>query len=510
MRTALLCALLLAADAFSQTAKRPLAHSDYAAWKSIQAPTLSADGNFVAYALAPQEGDGEFVLLDLRTGKEHRSPRGGRPTVAVASRRKGKAAVGPSLHQFSPDGKFVLFPAYPAKGEKGKTQLTGSALCVMETATGKIHRVESVRGYQVPADGPPYAAFLRNVKSLPDPTKGETPKGETPKGKAKAAPAVTGELVLRHLATGDERSFAEVTEFSLARDGKTLLYAVNKKDGGGVYAVSPGQALPPVVLRSGPGRFSRLTWDEKQAQAAFFHTPPAPTDAKPPPGPPVIVHWKRSRTEAIPAPALGKVPVASLPVGTELAASKPAIAEGWRIKEEGGLAFSQDGGRVYFGLVPPPRPRPADKERVVVDLWHYRDDWIQPMQKAGYAEAQAKTYRAVFDLASRTCRQLADETMPEVSPGPLGDVAVGADDRPYRRLVGGSEQTAYADLSLIDIKTGARKALLKKQAGLAWSPSGKHLLRWDGKDWHCLSVATGKSANLTEKLEKVPFADETF
>src|SRR5436190_1245280 len=70
----------------AQKTRRPLNHNDYASWRSIQGPQLSADGAFLAYSLAPQEGDGEFIVRNLRTGKEWRQPRGQRGAVAAGAR----------------------------------------------------------------------------------------------------------------------------------------------------------------------------------------------------------------------------------------------------------------------------------------------------------------------------------------------------------------------------------------------------------------------------------------
>src|SRR5262249_42235483 len=86
-------------------------------------------------------------------------------------------------------------------------------------------------------------------------------------------------------------TIADVTEYRFARDGKTLVYARSTKEpgGNGVFAVSPGQDSPPVALRAAPGKFSRLTWDEKQTQLVFFHDQGEP-------GKPNlrIGHWKRT------------------------------------------------------------------------------------------------------------------------------------------------------------------------------------------------------------------------
>jgi hypothetical protein len=59
--------------------KRPLNHADYDGWKHIQNQQLSSDGRYLAYAVFPQEGNGELILRDLRTGKETRQPVGELP-----------------------------------------------------------------------------------------------------------------------------------------------------------------------------------------------------------------------------------------------------------------------------------------------------------------------------------------------------------------------------------------------------------------------------------------------
>ena len=58
------------------SAKRPLNHNDYDSWRSIQAPQISRDGKFVAYAYMPQDGDGEIIVRNVTTGVEWRAPRG--------------------------------------------------------------------------------------------------------------------------------------------------------------------------------------------------------------------------------------------------------------------------------------------------------------------------------------------------------------------------------------------------------------------------------------------------
>src|SRR5262245_18141792 len=170
-RTLLLAGLVLALSgpAASQTpAKRPITHADYAAWRALQSPALSADGSFLAYALAPQEGDGEFVARDLRTGKEYRHPRGSSTVAFVPTRQRGgRVAVQVTSHAFTPDAKFAVFTIYPPPAERQKADQgkgppapgTRNALGVMELTSGKVSRIEGVGSFQVAQEGPPLLVY---------------------------------------------------------------------------------------------------------------------------------------------------------------------------------------------------------------------------------------------------------------------------------------------------------------------------------------------------------------
>ena len=105
---------MLLTVSFAQTAKRPLNHKDYDSWRSIASQKLSNDGKFLAYAVFPQEGDGEVFIRNLVTGKETRFPAGARPQPAATSTEEGPApeARGTTIG-FSSDSKFAVFSTFP-------------------------------------------------------------------------------------------------------------------------------------------------------------------------------------------------------------------------------------------------------------------------------------------------------------------------------------------------------------------------------------------------------------
>src|SRR5260370_25902867 len=70
----------------TSTHKKPVTHDVYDSWKSIQGTKLSRDGVWLAYALTPQDGDGELVVRNLKTNAEIRAARGREPLITQARR----------------------------------------------------------------------------------------------------------------------------------------------------------------------------------------------------------------------------------------------------------------------------------------------------------------------------------------------------------------------------------------------------------------------------------------
>src|SRR4029078_10633609 len=127
---------------------------------------------------------------------------------------------------------------------------------------------------------------------------------------------------------------------------------------------------------------------------------------------------------------------------TEIAsASSAGIKPGMVISDKGNISFSLDGSSVFFGVAPPAEPEKEEAEdassddKVMVDLWHWKDDYIQPMQKVRAETERRRTYSTVYHLAEKKLVQLADSTMSEVTPSEDGLWALGGDDREYRRMI---------------------------------------------------------------------------
>ena len=509
----LLCVLSLLWSNFAlaqqagRVEKQPLKHSDFDNWKSIQGQQISRDGKFVGYALTPQDGDGEIIARNLATGTEWRYNRGWRqptpppdpsdPSPPQVAQAQTVRLIRPL---FTADSRNLIFTIEPnkadvikARKEKKKPEdMPKNALGIMDLSNGQVKQIERVKSFQLPEDGAGNLAYL----SEPKPENSENAKA--PSAERAATPAARrgrgskdeygSDLVIRNLMSGSERTFSDVLEYSFSKDAKSLVYTVSSKreENNGVYLVAPEGGEPGSLL-TGKGKYTKLSWDEDQTQLAFLSNRDAAGEAQPKFK---LYHWDRksSKTTEIVSPSV------------------PGFREEFVISDRGNLGFSQDGSRLFFGIALPPDPEKdpelesAAEDKVIVDLWHWKDDYIQPMQKVRAEQDRNRTYRAVYHMKEKKYLQLADEAIQNVTPSANGLWATGTDNREYRILVG--SDTSYDDVYLINTLEGSRKNLLKKsQYPLSWSPNGNYLLFYDGKDWNTLSIPDCKITNLTGKLD---------
>ncbi len=322
------------------------------------------------------------------------------------------------------------------------------------------------------------------------------------------------DLVVRDLRvqTVKERTFEDVTEYSMSKDGKTLAYTVvsKKDDANGAYAVIPGSDGAPVALLAGKGRYSKLTWDFSQKQLAFL-SDRDDAAAKPPKY--KVYLWDRKSSSA-----------------AELVSeATPGFRSGYAIFERGTMNFSRDGSRLFLSAAPVGTVAAAEsdtpistatpgpnEEKVVADLWRWNDDYIQPMQKVRAAQERARSYRAVIHLADKKFLQLSDPEMIGLTPSDDGRYAIGMDDRALRHMV--DYDGTYNDVYLVDTVTGKRDLLLKQVkgggggrgggGGVQFSPDGKYLLAFKDKQWWSIHIPDGKMTDLTGKTNAVFFNEE--
>jgi len=517
---ALLCTVALFATMLSaqQTApaKRSITHQDYDSWRSIAASQVSRDGKFVAYAYVPQDGDGEIIVRNIATGVDWRAPRGYRPPVPppddpgtnIAEFQAEQARLLRPV--FTADSRFLVFSTEPTKAEVNKAKkekkkpedMPKNGLSIMDLSNGTVTRIERVKTFRVPEDGAGFIAYLMEAakpeekpSASPDPQASpaaeSSPSPATPRaasGRAGKKKEYGTELVLRNTATSNDRKFSDVLDFTISKDAKTLVFTTSsrKEESNGVYAVATAADGEPAVLLTGKGKYQKLTWDEENTELAFI-SDKEDAEAKQPKF--RVYYWNL------------KDPQASEIVSI----SSPGFRKEFVVSERANLNFSLDGSHLFLGTAPPPEPEknpdeeiPAD-EKVLVDLWHWKDDYVQPIQKVRAEQDRNRSYRAVYDLQAKKFVQLADDSMETISPSNDGSYAIGSDNRKYRTI--SDYDPGLTDYYLVNASDGSRKPLLTKQrGGVSLSPGAKYAVYFDGKDWYSYSIANGSTVNLTKDI----------
>ena len=477
-------AVLVAPLAAQQpAAKKPITHDVYDGWKSIQGTKVSRDGMWVAYALVPQDGDGELVVHNLKTHREYHAPRGRNPVIA-------------------PDSTFVVFEKSPLKADVDKArkakrrpdEMPKAGVGLIDLSSGQVTTLaEHVKSFRLPEDPIRIVAYLAAPEPAPrargqEQKDGEDPQDAKPASK-KHEPGT--DLVIRDLATGAIETIGEVMDYVVAKDGSAIGYAVSSKtpsnDGAFVRRMSDGSTKTLLV---GQGSYKAFAFDEKATQLAFV------SDRD-------DYGSKASRFKLYHASMTANSAI-ELKVPTETRAGPTAVSENGR------LEFSKDGGRLFFGTAAPPHADPDDApEPAKVDIWNYKDPEIQPMQKVRAEDERKRSFRAMITIADKKFTQLASPDMPEVVTNDSATVALGVSNVPYKQLV--SWDGSYDDDYVVSLKDGSRKRILEKaNFSATMSPGSNYVLFFDEHDdnWHVIRTSDGQNVTLTARLG-VKFQSET-
>ena len=400
-------------------AKKPISYDAYDGWKSLRDASLSRNGEWLVYALTPQEGDGQVVARNLKTGKEWRHGRGQNPVISA-------------------DGRYVAFAVAPAKADVDKAkkekkkpeEMPKAGLGVMDLSTGKVETLERVKSFRLAKEG---GRFLAALLEKPEDKKPEDKKAEAkaddedqrarpaagpsdPKDAKKKEPGT--DLVIWGLGTATRHTVPEVAEYLWNRDGSWLAYAVSVKEAPkakegakeapkeakaafsdpateGVYLWRAAQGQATALL-TGAGAYKGLASDEGGSRLAFLSNR---DEAKAEAPSFKLYGWRDGEGSA-----------------TELATARSAgMPDGWAPSEHGRLTFSKDGQRLFFGTAPAPKAEPKGApDPVKVDLWHWKDAELQPMQKVRSEEEKKRSFRALVHLADKRFYQLGSEDLPDI------------------------------------------------------------------------------------------------
>jgi dipeptidyl aminopeptidase/acylaminoacyl peptidase len=497
---------ILAGTGVLDAGDRALTFEDLMKFRQIHNASVSEDGAWVAYGLAPDRGDGEAVMRSTASDTLFRIERGEEPVIS-ADGLWVAAFITPTLEE----REKAKAKQGKKNGEKKDDDKPKNGLSLLDLRDGSEERIEKVEAFAFSDDGLWLAFKHYEKKRKPDGDSEEEPKEEDADEKKKE-PEIGTTLKLRNLTTGDDVTIEHVSDFVFAEQAPVLVYSVSAPDGegNGVFARRLGgdRVTEFSIHQAENGLYTHLEWAREATHLAFVT---AVLDNEGEPGDAEVWVW-RGKGDA------------------ERVASSDGAPDGWTVPSKNELDWSRDGERLFFGL------RPVDKDQDdtagddesdeapfdaynfeallderEVDVWHWNDPRIISNQKERWEEHEEnRVYRAVVHLKSGRVVALADLEMPRVLPSDNPRFSLGGSDVPYLKEITWNGQ--FSDLYVVDLKTGERHLVAQRvasgrsRAG-SLSPDGRFVIFYNDGDWHLYDAKKKSLSNVTAALG-VTFADE--
>lgn len=486
--------ILMASAGFAQ--KKPLDHTVYDTWESVGSKQLSNNGQWAMYGISQQEGDATLYLNNL---------------IGNSKLKVNRATNG----QFSTDSKYAVFAIKPffkdvrqAKIKKKKADdMPKDSLGIANLTTMGIVKVARVKSYKMPEKGFGYLAYqlekpLDTAKKKPAAAdKKDAADFFADDDAATAAKTEGSDLIFRNLVTGTERTFKFVSEYAFSKNGKQLVFTCtgDKKDKNapiGVFVLNTEKGTLKTLVK-GKGTFKSFAFDDSGEYLAFVgEQSPEKKEIKD-----YSIYYNSLSLDT-----------AQILVDKEI----PGMPAKWAISGEGKVSFSKDGTKVFFGIAPVKAPKDTtlvDFEHAKLDIWGYKDDYLQPMQLKNLDRELKRSYLTSFEVFNSNPKivPLTDLKIPDAVLVNEGNAPFALTSSDYgNRIQLQWTGNAVRDYYLVDVKTGSKKKIIEALEGMASaSPGGKYVTYFNQKtgSYYTYNVTTGKVTHLNNGLN-VKFTDE--
>lgn len=435
---------------------------DYPRWSRIVSPTPSPDGNWFAYTLRPNGGDDTLHLKSLADNSLKRIPYGLNPI-------------------FSDNSRYFAYLTKPNKAESEK--LRKAKKPILQTAF--LHDLQGEKKFQVEA-----------ANSMAFSGDGRLWLVHRKKAEEDKSSHSGSDLVVYNIAEGSSSVIGNVSEYALNKKSSHLAYLVDAQDkiGNGVYLLNL-KTMAVSMLDSDQKKFQGLVWDDagsKRNEWALKGNQLA-----------VLKGEKIDSLEQQVNTLLVFASIQTKPTMKSLDSRTPGFPTGYVVSEKTNVSFLADGKAVWLGIKEQAAKIKLDKDTIPnVDVWHWKDDYIQSVQIVRANRDRNATFSAVFHHDQNQFVRLADDTTKTVLPSKHPKFKIGRDETPYISDVNWG--VSPADLYRVDIATGEKlkfESLVNRP--LQISPDGKFFLYQKDTAIIAYNLETNSKANISAKADVV-------
>jgi len=465
----ILLALIFAFNLAAANEKKVLSLEDYPLWKHISSPLISSDGNWVSYSFRPNGGDSTLYFKNLSSDKIYE--------VFCGTKAK-----------FSEDSRWAAYLIGVSKEEEKKLKKEKKPVPfkgeLLNLGSGEKYTLENTTAIDFSKNS---KFFLAKKAKLNKKTKHNGT-----------------DIVLRNLEKSLSQNIGNVAEYKFNKQGTLLAYTIDaeNKEGNGILLLKLlNDRLIP--LDTGKLDYAQIVWDKKGTALAVLK------------GKQEKDLWEKDNV-LLAFTGLDGESIASFEYDPskdpefpkEMVISERVLPQRRRrqgTEENRALIWSEDLSRIFCGIKEQEKKPEKSKEALPnVNIWHWKDEKIQSLQKSRFNYDLNFTYRSAYHLKEKMFIQLADENMRTITLTRDGKWGVGRDNKPYLSDV----ETRQADYFAIDTATGKRQLIIKGiRQTLGVSPHSRHFLYLQNKHIWIYDFEKGTKANLSSEAP-VFFVDE--
>ncbi|MCB0709518.1 MAG: hypothetical protein KDC15_09040, partial [Chitinophagaceae bacterium] len=431
--------------------KKSLTNDVYDGWKSLNERMISNDGKYVVYTINPQEGDGELVVQNIASKAKQVVDRGYNAVITEDSRyvvfrikphfqdtrqakikkkkpddmpkdslgiielgkeglikiarvksyktsEKGFGYVAYQMEKPEPDTSKKTKKAVVDSAKKNIDMLVKLADSIIRKSVESVKHENLTKEEMINAANKAAKEIIKKSKDELEEDLNALTDADGDEGPGGASSAEGTDLIVRHLADGKEKTFKLVNDYRFDKKGTKLLIETTPKS---KDSASMGYVL---LYHLTSGKIDTLmrhfndaknySFDEDGNQLAFV----AERDSSKKALQKFYKLWYYTSGQDS-----AKMIAQRNTIGMRL---------GFTVSDDAGLEFSKNGKKLFFGTAPIEAPKDTslvDFELARLDVWHYNDDYLQPMQLKNLRTELNRSYMAVIKPGDNKIIQLGAE-----------------------------------------------------------------------------------------------------
>lgn len=372
---------------------------------------------------------------------------------------------------FSKDGKWAVYQETKSAKEKEKLEkskkMVKNSVVLMNLTSGEKRKFKESKSYKF-NDNSTHLLF----ESYQD-------KGVTVKN-----------LQVLDLSTGYIHNIGNVSSYRLNKGGEYLAYSTKLKSsyGNGVNLIELNNFKSDIIA-SDSCEYSGLSWT-KEGDGFSFYKSYSDTG-----------YVEKSCELFVVRDVRGAKKISSLDIR-----DVASIPDSMRVKSGFSPRLSKDMSKLYFGVdswtvkkKKDKKSKKVEKSKLAgVDIWHWKDDPIQPRQAKMYNQDKNFVYLYAWNIDNNKIVKISDDQYDDFSIINNSKYVMVADDEPYKPQF----KMQYEDVAVVDAETGERKVVLEHTAEyVRGSSTGKYILYFKEKNWWTYEIAADKHRNITANIE---------